>query len=219
MPSTIEQSLAQIKRRIAAIEPTGRLVAVSKTKPLSAVRVAFAAGQRDFGENYVQEALGKITELGDVGASWHMLGPLQSNKCKDVSEHFDWLQSLDRAKLIVPLAQARSGAKAPLNVLIQVNIDDEESKSGCSPAQIDGLASTIAEHPTLKLRGLMAIPKPTPELSQRRDAFARMRALFEQLKQQYPVDTLSIGMSDDFELALREGATMVRVGSAIFGSR
>lgn len=219
MTSTIEQSLAQIKQRITDIDPAATLVAVSKTKPVSAVRVALAAGQRDFGENYVQEAVGKILELANSGATWHMLGPLQSNKCKDVAEHFDWLQSLDRDKLIAPLAQARSPAKAPLNVLIQVNIDDEASKSGCSPTQIADLARKIAEHPTLKLRGLMAIPKPTPELDQRRDAFARMRILFEHLKQQHSIDTLSIGMSDDFECALREGGTMVRVGSAIFGSR
>lgn len=219
MTSTIEQSLAQIKQRIAVIDPTAKLVAVSKTKPVSAVRIALAAGQRDFGENYVQEALGKIVELGNTGVVWHMLGPLQSNKCKDVAEHFDWLQSLDRDKLIAPLAHARSSAKAPLNVLIQVNIDDEASKSGCSPTRIVDLARKIAEHPTLKLRGLMAIPKPTPELDQRRDAFARMRILFERLKQQHSVDTLSVGMSDDFESALREGGTMVRVGSAIFGSR
>jgi len=197
-----------------------RLLAVSKTQPAEAIRALAALGQAAFGENYVQEALTKQRALADLALEWHLIGPLQSNKCRDVALHFDWLQSLDRAKLIAPLAQHRPADRPPLNVLIQVNIDDEASKSGCAPAEVDALADAIAATPRLCLRGLMAIPAPAPEPARRREAFRRMRALFDGLRARHvQMDTLSMGMSDDFDLAIAEGATMVRVGTALFGQR
>ena len=213
-----------LSRRIdAAAHRAGhavRLLAVSKTKPAAAIRDVASAGQRAFGENYVQEALGKQRELADLNLEWHMIGPLQSNKCREVAERFDWLQSLDRAKLIAPLHRHRPDDKPPLNVLIQVNIDDEASKSGCAADQIDALAQEVIGSPRLLLRGLMAIPEPGPDLHRRRRAFARMRELFQGLRDRHAsVDTLSMGMSDDFELAIEEGATMVRAGTAVFGAR
>ncbi len=202
-----------------------RLLAVSKTQPAAAVQALHKAGQRAFGENYVQEALAKQSELAELGVApaaleWHLIGPLQSNKCREVALHFDWLQTLDRAKLVAALARHRPPQRAALNVLIQVNIDDEASKSGCAPGEIDALAGAVASAPGLQLRGLMAIPAPTPHLAPRRDAFRRMRALFDALRATHAgVDTLSMGMSDDFELAIAEGATMVRIGTALFGAR
>jgi pyridoxal phosphate enzyme (YggS family) len=196
------------------------LLAVSKTKPADAIRALAAQGQRAFGENYVQEALGKQRELADLGLEWHLIGPLQSNKCAEVARHFDWLQSLDRGKLVPLLSKHRPAGAAPLNVLVQVNIDDEASKSGCAPAEVPELARAVAAAPGLALRGLMAIPAPLPDLERRREAFAKMRGLFEALRGEFPsVDTLSMGMSEDYELAIAEGATMVRVGSALFGAR
>ena len=197
-----------------------RVLAVSKTKPAGSIRELARLGQREFGENYVQEALAKQRELGDLQLQWHLIGPLQSNKCREVSEHFDWLESLDREKLIAPLNRYRPDDKPPLNVLIQVNIDAEASKSGCAPGSVPGLAQRIAEAPRLLLRGLMAIPEPNPDLALRRAAFRRMRVLFDDLRKDHPgADTLSLGMSDDFELAIREGATLVRIGTALFGAR
>ena len=220
-----ETAYGSVSSRIAAAAASaGReaiaLLAVSKTQPPAAIRALAALGQRAFGENYVQEALAKQRELADLALAWHLIGPLQSNKCRDVARHFDWLQSLDRAKLIEPLARHRPADRKPLNVLIQVNIDDEASKSGCAPDAIAALAAQVIATPRLCLRGLMAIPAPTPDLHRRRDAFRRMRALFESLRATHAgVDTLSIGMSGDFELAIAEGATMVRVGTALFGAR
>jgi PLP dependent protein len=214
-----------LKRMSAAASAAGRpggvrLLAVSKTKPAAAIRELAGLGQVAFGENYVQEAIAKMSELDDLRLEWHAIGPLQSNKARDVARRFDWLQTLDRSKLVAPLAQNRSADRAPLNVLIQVNIDDEGSKSGCAPAHIDALADAVRAEPRLKLRGLMAIPAPLPDLVRRRDAFARMRGLFDVLaSRDATIDTLSMGMSDDFELAIAEGATMVRIGSALFGAR
>lgn len=215
-----ESAYASVTARLAAARHPVALLAVSKTQPSSAIRALGAEGQRAFGENYVQEALAKQRELADLPLEWHLIGPLQSNKCREVAMHFDWLQSLDRAKLIAPLARHRPPASAPLNVLVQVNIDDEASKSGCAPDAIDALADLVAAEPRLRLRGLMAIPAPLPDAQRRRDAFRRMRALFDALRTRHPhVDTLSMGMSDDFELAVAEGATMVRIGTALFGRR
>lgn len=206
--------------RQAAAAATAALVAVSKTQPAAAVRALAACGQHTFGENYVQEAIAKQAELADLPLEWHLIGPLQSNKCREAAQHFDWLQSLDRAKLVAPLARHRPPAWAPLNVLVQVNIDDEASKSGCAPGDVAALAAAVAAEPRLRLRGLMAIPAPAPDPDQRRAAFRRMRALFDSLRAEHAgVDTLSMGMSDDLELAIAEGATMVRVGTALFGPR
>jgi pyridoxal phosphate enzyme (YggS family) len=197
-----------------------RLLAVSKTQSAPAVRALAALGQVAFGENYVQEGLRKQRDLADLTLEWHAIGPLQSNKCREVAEHFDWLQSLDRSKLIEPLNHARPADAAPLQVLIQVNIDDEASKSGCAPSQIDALAAAVAGAPRLALRGLMAIPAPQADPAATRAAFARMRELYDHLRRQQPgVDTLSMGMSADFETAIATGATLVRIGSALFGAR
>ena len=197
-----------------------RLLAVSKGQPAAAIRRLAGLGQHAFGENYVQEALAKQDELAGSDLEWHLIGPLQSNKCREAAQRFDWLQSLDRLKLVEPLALHRPPGRAPLNVLVQVNIDDEPAKSGCAPDAVARLAEAVAARPALRLRGLMAIPAPAPDPSLRRAAFRRMRELFERLRAAHPsVDTLSMGMSDDFELAIAEGATMVRVGTAVFGAR
>lgn len=222
--SSSETSFTEIHARIARAaaqhQATAELLAVSKTKPAAAVRALAALGQRAFGENYVQEALAKQRELADLALQWHLIGPLQSNKCREVAEHFDWLQSLDRAKLVAPLARWRPAARARLNVLIQVNVDDEASKSGCRPDEVAALAAAVAAEPRLRLRGLMAIPAPHADLALRRVAFERMRELFGQLRREHAsADTLSMGMSEDFELAIACGATMVRIGSALFGAR
>lgn len=204
-----------------------RLLAVSKTQPADAIaRVADAlrarpsAGPLAFGENYVQEALAKQPALAGLGIEWHLIGHLQSNKAKEAAAAFDWVQTVDRDKLVDALAKHRAPGQRPLNVLIQVNIDDEASKHGCRPEDLDALADAIAARPQLALRGLMAIPAPEPDLDRRRAAFRRMRALFDALAARHPgVDTLSMGMSEDYALAIAEGATMVRVGSALFGPR
>ena len=220
MSSPYASLLQRIDAAAARAGHAVRLLAVSKTQSAAAIREVAAAGQRAFGENYVQEALAKQLELPDLQLEWHMIGPLQSNKCRDVAQHFDWLQSLDREKLVAQLSRFRGPDLPPLNVLIQVNIDDEASKSGCAPGAIGALAQKIAAAPRLALRGLMAIPKPTPDLDQRRNAFQRMRALFNELRAtHHGVDTLSMGMSDDFEPAIEAGATMVRIGTAVFGAR
>jgi len=218
-------SLQQILDAIHAAAATHahaqvRLLAVSKTKPADAVAALAAQGQRAFGENYVQEAAAKIVQLRALGLEWHLIGHLQSNKAELASQCFDWVQTVDRAKLIPLLARHRPDERAPLNVLIQINIDDENTKHGCAPEAIDSLAEAIALQPRLQLRGLMAIPAPFPEQARRSAAFSRMQMLFEQLKSRYrQVDTLSMGMSSDFTEAIAAGATMVRIGSALFGAR
>ena len=219
-----DAAYATIRERVrAAARRAGhpaRLLAVSKTKPASSIRELARLGQLEFGENYVQEALAKQRELADLALQWHLIGPLQSNKCREVSEHFDWLETLDREKLIAPLNRYRADDRPPLNILIQVNIDAEASKSGCAPQAIPDLARRLAEAPRLALRGLMAIPEPHPDLAVRRATFRRMRELFDEVRKDYrAVDTLSLGMSDDFELAIEEGATLVRIGTALFGAR
>ena len=196
------------------------LVAVSKMQPAAAVRALAALGQCAFGENYVQEALAKQRDLADLTLEWHLIGPLQSNKCREAARHFDWVQSVDRAKLLALLDRERPADRPALNVLLQVNIDGEASKSGCAPEDVMALAEAAAALPRLRLRGLMAIPEPHPDEAHRRAAFARMRVLFDALRSHHPgCDTLSMGMSDDWALALAEGATLVRIGSALFGAR
>ncbi|MEO8001079.1 MAG: YggS family pyridoxal phosphate-dependent enzyme [Arenimonas sp.] len=199
---------------------TAGLLAVSKMQSAASIRNLAALGQRAFGENYVQEALAKQLDLQDLKLEWHLIGPLQSNKCPEAARHFDWIQSLSRIKLVEPLNRYRPEKSQALNVLIQVNIDGEASKSGCTPNEIDSIAQAVLDSPRLKLRGLMAIPEPSPNPEKRCAGFRELNRLFEQLQSRHPgCDTLSMGMSDDFELAIREGSTLVRIGSALFGTR
>lgn len=198
------------------------LLAVSKTFGAEAVREAFAAGQRQFGENYVQEALDKIAALGDVRAQlqWHLIGPLQSNKTRLVAEQFDWVQTVDRLKIAQRLSEQRPADLPPLNVLIQVNTSGEASKSGAEPAEVGALAQAVVALPRLRLRGLMALPAPSPDPAVQHQAHHGLKVLFDELiSQGFELDTLSMGMSADLEAAIAEGATMVRVGTAIFGRR
>ncbi|MGI8561550.1 MAG: YggS family pyridoxal phosphate-dependent enzyme [Luteimonas sp.] len=207
--------------------PAPRLLPVSKTRSAAEI-AALAALLREavpgqppaFGENYLQEAASKTAALSALSVEWHLIGHLQSNKAAQAAVLFDWVQSIDRAKLVPLLARHRPSGRKALNVLIQVNIDDEHSKHGCAPADIAALASRIVETPRLRLRGLMAIPAPHPDPERRRDAFRAMHGLYQALREDHAcVDTLSMGMSDDLESAIAEGATMVRVGTALFGPR
>ncbi|MBB1318775.1 YggS family pyridoxal phosphate-dependent enzyme [Shewanella sp. SR43-4] len=216
--SRINQAAQNCSRSSAEIS----LLAVSKTKPISDIVAAYQAGQRLFGENYVQEGETKITALQadypDI--EWHFIGPLQSNKSKIVAEHFDWMHTLSRDKIAQRLHEQRPNNKPPLNVCIQVNISQEESKSGVNAEDVATLALTINSLSKLTLRGLMAIPTATNDEQIQQQEFAQLKQLFDQLKQQYPsVDTLSMGMSNDMDIAIANGSTMVRIGSAIFGER
>ena len=213
----IAQACAAAGRNPAAV----RLLAVSKTFPLEAIRAAVATGQRSFGESYVQEALPKIAALEDQGLEWHFIGPLQSNKTRPVAEHFDWVHSVARLKIAERLSAQRPDSLPRLNVCLQVNVSGEESKDGCDPAQALDLAVAIAELPRLHLRGLMTIPAPTDDPTRQRRAFAALRETQEHINAEagLELDTLSMGMSHDLEAAIMEGATLVRVGSAIFGER
>jgi PLP dependent protein len=218
---TLDAILTGMAAAHAVGRPLPRLLAVSKTQPADMIaRVAAALRARidgpvPMGENYVQEALAKQPALAGLGIEWHLIGHLQSNKAKEAAAAFDWVQTVDRIKLVEALARHRAPGQTPLNVLIQVNIDDEASKHGCRPDDIDALAEAIATQPQLALRGLMAIPAPDPDIGRRRDAFRRMRSLFDALAARHAgVDTLSMGMSEDYALAIAEGATMVRIGSA-----
>ena len=225
----IADKLMQVRARIAAAcEGAGRdvrsvtLLAVSKTQPALAVRAAWAAGERRFGENYVQEGIDKIAALADLrdALEWHLIGPLQSNKTRLVAEHFDWVHTLDRLKIAQLLSAQRAAQRAPLQVCLQVNISAQASKSGAAPAELPELAHAVAALPGLRLRGLMAIPEPSTDPAAQAAPYRALRSLFESLRAQgLPLDTLSMGMSDDLEAAIGEGATLVRVGSAIFGTR
>ncbi|MCX8018240.1 MAG: YggS family pyridoxal phosphate-dependent enzyme, partial [Rhodocyclaceae bacterium] len=197
-----------------------RLLAVSKTWPAGRLREAAAAGQTAFGESYVQEAIPKQAALADLALEWHFIGPLQSNKTRPVAEGFAWVHSVDRLKIAERLAAQRPASLPPLNVCLQVNVSGEATKSGCPPEAAPALARAVASLPGLSLRGLMTIPEPTEDMTQARQRFASLRALFEALKAEgLTLDTLSMGMSDDLEAAIMEGATIVRVGTAIFGER
>jgi pyridoxal phosphate enzyme (YggS family) len=227
--SHIAQHLEEVRQRIAKAAASAsrdgasvKLLAVSKTFPAEDVHAAFEAGQRAFGENYVQEGVAKITALSDLRSEleWHFIGPLQSNKTKVVAEHFDWVQSVDRLKIAQRLSDQRPPGAPPLNVCLQVNVSGEESKSGVEPAEAASLAHQIAALPGLRLRGLMAIPEPAATLEAQRAPHARLSALMDALcADGLELDTLSIGMSADLEAAVLEGATMVRIGTAIFGAR
>ncbi|WP_420837100.1 YggS family pyridoxal phosphate-dependent enzyme [Aliidiomarina soli] len=224
----IATALAEQQRRVqkaceqACRAPQSvRILAVSKTKPASAVRAAYQAGQRDFGENYVQEGVDKIAELADLSdIVWHFIGPLQSNKTKLVADNFAWMQSLDRLKIARRLNDQRSDDQAPLQVLVQVNIDNEASKAGIAIDDIADFAAQLAQLPRLQLRGLMAIPAADASNAQQQQSFSALANAFKQLQTHYPqVDTLSLGMSNDLEPAIEHGSTMVRIGTSIFGKR
>jgi pyridoxal phosphate enzyme (YggS family) len=227
--SHIADNLQEVHARIARAAETAqrapdsiRLLAVSKTFPAEDVRAAFAAGQRAFGENYVQESLAKIEALADLRTEleWHFIGPLQSNKTRPVAEHFDWVHSVDRLKIAQRLSEQRPGALPPLNVCLQVNVSGEASKSGVEPAEALALAREIAALPKLRLRGLMSIPEPENDLAAQRAPHRLLRTLFDSLiADGLSLDTLSMGMSSDLEAAVLEGATIVRIGTAIFGKR
>jgi len=197
-----------------------QLLAVSKTWPADDLRKIAELGQHCFGENYLQEALSKITALSDLDLEWHFIGPIQSNKTKDIAAHFDWVQSIDRLKIAKRLSDQRPLNLEPLNICIQVNIDDESSKSGVNSAEVLNLAKQITQLENLELRGLMIIPQKTNDVHKQQSSFQKAQALFSQLANLYPsVDTLSMGMSGDMEAAIAEGSTMVRVGTALFGNR
>ncbi|QYF95915.1 YggS family pyridoxal phosphate-dependent enzyme [Massilia sp. PAMC28688] len=229
--STIAQNLQAVDASIlAAASAAGRareaigLLAVSKTFPPEAVLEAIAAGQHAFGENYLQEALDKMTAVSRAvpaqEIAWHFIGPIQSNKTRPIAQHFDWVHTVERLKIAQRLSEQRPEDKAPLNICLQVNISGEASKSGAAPEELEALAQAVAQLPRLRLRGLMAIPEPETEFDRQRAAFHRLRNLFEGLNAKgMEMDTLSMGMSSDLQAAIAEGATIVRVGSAIFGSR
>ena len=225
--TTIALRLQAVQDRIrAAAAAAGRppeavrLIAVSKTFPAGAVREACQAGQHAFGENYLQEAMSKIEALSGLSLEWHFIGPLQSNKTRPVAQMFSWVHSVDRLKLAERLSDARPESMDPLQVCIQVNVSAEASKSGCRPEELTRLAEAVVRLPGLRLRGLMTIPEPTPDLQVQRQRFALLRQLKDDLVSRgLELDVLSMGMSDDLEAAVAEGATMVRVGRAIFGAR
>ncbi|VXB52349.1 YggS family pyridoxal phosphate-dependent enzyme [Pseudomonas sp. 8O] len=222
--STIAENIAKVGARIREAAQASQhnladigLLAVSKTKPAAAIREAYAAGLRDFGENYLQEALEKQAELSDLPLIWHFIGPIQSNKTRPIAEHFDWVHSVDRLKIAQRLSEQRPAHLPPLNICLQVNVSAEDSKSGCSPEALPELAKAIAALPNLRLRGLMAIPEPTDDVAAQHAAFAHLRQLRDDLA--LNLDTLSMGMSHDLEAAIAEGATWVRIGTALFGAR
>ena len=214
----IQATILQAKRA-AHRDDEILLLAVSKAQPSDKIRTAYLAGQRAFGENYVQEAINKQEQLLDYAIEWHFIGPIQSNKTQLIAQHFDWVHSVDRLKIAARLNEARPPSLAPLNVCIQINSSDEESKSGVGIGSLATLAKAISTMPNLKLRGLMAIPAPTKDLAKQRTQFKIVGDAFKTLKHTFELDTLSIGMSDDYVAAIHEGATIVRIGSAIFGAR
>lgn len=229
--STIQQNLQDVRSRIAAAaQGCARapeeitLLAVSKTKPVAAIAEAIAAGQRAFGENYVQEGVDKVqhfaTQPEGATLDWHFIGPLQSNKSRLVAEHFAWCHTVDRLRIAQRLSDQRPAGMPPLNVLIQINISDEQSKSGIVLAELPALAEAVAALPNVTLRGLMAIPAPEENYQRQLAVFGQMSDAFQALQQHYPqVDTLSMGMTDDMAAAIAAGSTLVRIGTAIFGAR
>jgi pyridoxal phosphate enzyme (YggS family) len=223
----LSQDIAKLRERIrVASQKWGRepgavtLLAVSKTRPARAIREAAAAGIADFGENYVQEALDKMAQLRDLPLCWHFIGPIQSNKTRAIAENFQWVHSVDRLKIARRLSEQRPDTMPPLQVCLQVNISAEASKAGVPPAALPDLAGEVAKLPGLRLRGLMAIPVPTSDFEQQRQPFAAIRLALESLQSELPeLDTLSMGMSGDLEAAICEGATILRIGTALFGPR
>ena len=225
--TTISANLQAVRARIdVAASQYGRagdaisLLAVSKTWPAQDVRTAAAAGQKSFGENYVQEGSEKVVALAELGLEWHFIGPLQSNKSKRVAESFTWVHSIDRLRIAERLAEQRPTTLPPLQVCLQVNVSGEDSKSGVTLAELPELADQLVRLPRLQLRGLMTVPAPTEDFLEQRRAFRALRTAYEQLNAEgFSLDTLSMGMTHDLEAAIAEGSTLVRVGTAIFGER
>lgn len=225
--TTVAENLAAIRQQIRTLESqyqrspgSVKLLAVSKRHNSASIREAAAAGARDFGENYLQEAQEKMAELEDLDLCWHFIGPIQSNKTRGIAEAFHWAHSVDRLKIARRLSEQRPDPANPLNICLQVNLSAEDSKSGVALAAVPDLAAEIAELPGLTLRGLMAIPAPVQTLAEQRRQFAPLAACFRALEAQYPhFDTLSMGMSNDFEAAIAEGSTLLRLGTALFGPR
>jgi hypothetical protein len=218
----LQHILATIQSAQASsqFQKTVKLIAVSKAQPAVAIRDAYAAGQTIFGENYLQEALDKQAELTDLAIEWHFIGPIQSNKTQPISQNFAWVHSVDRLKIALRLNDARPPQLPPLQVCIQVNVSNEDSKSGVLPAELAALATEIQKLPRLKLRGLMAIPAPTQDVNQQIAQFKLVRECYDALLAQgFVLDTLSMGMSDDYAAAISQGASFVRIGSALFGAR
>ncbi|MDH3376399.1 MAG: YggS family pyridoxal phosphate-dependent enzyme [Gammaproteobacteria bacterium] len=219
--------LADVRARIRRAErqfgrPLGSvsLIAVSKTKNSAAIRAAAALGQRDFGENYVQEFLGKAIELADLSLCWHFIGHLQSNKTREVAAHCDWIHTVDRERVARRLNDQRPSERSALNVCIQVNLHNESNKAGVAPEKLEALAAAVRDMPRLRLRGLMAIPEAETDFQRQRKTFAEIHQIAEELRQRgTDLDTLSMGMTGDMEAAIAEGATHVRIGTAIFGPR
>jgi pyridoxal phosphate enzyme (YggS family) len=220
--SQLQHILATIQSARAAsnCQQTVQLLAVSKAQSALKLREAYAAGQRVFGENYLQEALEKQAQLSDLAIEWHFIGPIQSNKTQLIAQNFSWVHSLDRLKIAQRLNAARSASQPPLQVCIQLNVDSEASKGGVAVHEVEALAAAIVSLPQLKLRGLMAIPEPSHDREQQRGQFKQVRECYAALiAKGYALDTLSIGMSDDYPIAIEQGATIVRIGSALFGAR
>lgn len=212
--------IRQAEQRFQRPPGSVSLLAVSKGQPATAVAAAAAAGQRLFGESYLQEALGKMAALAELALEWHFIGPVQANKTRGIAEHFAWLHSVDRLRIARRLSEQRPAALPPLNICLQVNVSGEVSKSGLPPAEVVDVARQVAALPGLRLRGLMTIPAPEGDFAAQREPFARLRQLQERLLAEgLALDTLSMGMTDDLEAAIAEGATLVRVGTAIFGPR
>ena len=223
----VDAALDAVRTRIGELELRhGRepgsvsLLAVSKTKPPEAVRAAIAAGQHAFGENHLQDAMTKVEALAGLDASWHFIGAVQSNKTRPIAAHFDWVHAIERAKIAVRLSEQRPAGRGPLDVCIQVNVSGEHTKSGVDPREVEPLARVVHELPGLRLRGLMALPRPASDLESQRAPFRQLREIREDLNSRgFELDTLSMGMTGDLEAAVAEGATVVRVGTAIFGPR
>jgi hypothetical protein len=217
---TVKQRIEQATMACGREPASVQLLAVSKTRPAADIRAAHAAGQQAFGENYLQDALPKIAELADLPLEWHFIGAIQSNKTRDIAEHFDWVHTVEREKIACRLNEQRPQGAVPLNICLQVNISREESKAGVNPDEVLPLARAVSELPNLRLRGLMAIPAVTDDVEVQRAAFRALRECQERLiADGFKLDTLSMGMSGDLEAAITEGSTIVRIGTAIFGPR
>ena len=215
------ERLRTAERHLDLPQNSVNLIAVSKTYPAADIRIIANEGQRDFGENQLQDAMGKIPALKDLGCTWHFIGPIQSNKCRDVAYHFDWVHSVDRLKIARRLSELRPKSASPLNILLQVNLQNEATKSGVCTNEVANLANAMKNLPNICLRGLMTIPLPEKDFERQRIVFAKLRKLKDTVNrdQEINMDCLSMGMTDDLEAAIAEGATHVRIGTAIFGPR